>query len=97
MTITREEVHDIAVDAVSVVRGEIEKELGDIRLKMAHNAWSEQRAREVATIAAEIAVKQITDQFYMSVGKKTVAAIGATVVVSVVMFRDYLKDLIGMK
>lgn len=61
------------------------------------STWTEERARQVATIAAGIAVKQITDNFYMSVGRKTVATIGAAVVVGVIAFKDYMKDLVGLK
>ena len=90
MAITKEEVKEIAEEAITVCRREVDKELIHLHEQDKENAWTEERARELAAEAAKIAVKNITDQFYLSVGKKTVTAIGVLVVAAVIFVREQL-------
>lgn len=92
--ITKEEVHEIAMQVVKGCREEVDKEIKSVKSEV---AWTEERAQEVATKAAAIAVKQITDNFYLSVGRKTIATIGAMVVVGLITFKDNLKTIVGMR
>ena len=97
MSLTKEEVHDIALEVVHECRTEVNDEIKQLHKADAENAWSEEKAKKIAAEAADLAVKQITTEFYAGVGKKTVTAIGASIVVVVIMAKDYLKSLIGIK
>lgn len=92
--ITKDDVHEIARQVVRECREEVNHEIKAVKSEV---AWTEERAQKVATMAAEIAVKQITDNFYLSVGRKTIATIGAMVVVGLIAFKDNLKTIAGMK
>lgn len=61
-------------------RREVDVEIEKIREDLRKAAWTEERAKIVAEDAAKIAVDRITNNFYMSVGRRTVAIIGALVV-----------------
>ncbi len=95
--LTKEEAQTIVESAVAVCRREVDHELATLHQQDQLNAWTEERATAIAKQAADMAVKQITDNFYMSVGKKTVATIGAMTVVSIIAFRDYIKRLFGFE
>ena len=97
MTITKEEARDIALEVVTQCRTEVNDEIVKLHKADAENAWSEEKAQMIAEKAANLAVKHITTEFYAGVGKKTVTAIGASVVVVVIMAKDYLKSLLGIK
>lgn len=97
MNITKEEAHNIAIEVVRECRADVDKELLKLHEADRDNAWSEEKAKKIAEQAAELAVKQITNDFYAGVGKKTVTMIGASVVATVILMRDYLKSLIGIK
>lgn len=74
-------------------RAEIDAELHKLHEQDRANAWTEYRAKEVAEEAAKIAVKTITDQFYMSVGKKTIATIGVMVIAAGIFLREHLLEI----
>lgn len=95
--ITREEAQGIAEAVVKQCRIDIDAEIAKLHKADNDNAWTEERATDIAKKAAALAVKQITDDFYVGVGKKTIAAIGAAVVASVILARDYIKTLVGLK
>lgn len=95
--ITRDEAQAIAVAVVKECRLDVDEELKKLHQADKDNAWSEDKARMIAEHAAELAVKQITENFYMGVGKKTIAIIGAAVVAVVILAKDNLKALVGMK
>lgn len=97
MAITKEEVKEITAEAINACRREVDKELIRLHEQDRENAWTEERAKTIAAEAAAIAVRQITDQFYMSVGKRTVATIGVLVIGAAIFFRDEFKRLIGLK
>lgn len=84
-------------EAIDICRREVDRELISLHEQDRENAWTEDRARELARHAAEIAVKQITDGFYASVGKKTVMIIGATVVTMVFIMKDAATRWAGFK
>jgi len=97
MTITREEARTIAQEVVGECRAGVDDELRKLHEQDKANAWTEERATKIATDAANMAVRQITDRFYMSVGKKTVATIGVLVVGGVIFVKDEAKRWIGWK
>lgn len=97
MAVTKEDVKEITEEAIAVCRREVDKELMRLHEQDRENAWTEERAKKIATEAAAMAVKQITDQFYMSVGKRTVATIGVLVIGAAIFLRDEFKRLIGLK
>ena len=97
MNISREEAHAIAIEVVRECRSDVDEEIKKLHEADRDNAWSEEKAKKIAEHAAELAVKQITNDFYAGVGKKTVTMIGASVVATVILTRDYLKSLIGLK
>ena len=97
MTITKDEAKTIAEEVVRECRADVDKEILKLHLADHENAWSEEKAKKIAEQAADLAVKQITNDFYAGVGKKTVTMIGASVVATVILMRDYFKSLIGMK
>lgn len=78
-------------------RTDVDKEILKLHEADRDNAWTEAKAKLIAEEAAELAVKQITTQFYAGVGKKTVTAIGAATVATIILARDYLKGLVGLK
>lgn len=67
-------------ELIEACRREVDAELDKIKERVEQGAWTEERAKKVAAEAANLAVAQITNNFYMSVGKRTVAVIGALVV-----------------
>jgi len=95
--ITKEETQKVVSEAIAACRLDVDRELTKLHEQDMKNAWTEERATEIAKKAADMAVKQITDNFYMSVGKKTVATIGAMTVVGIIAFRDFLKRLVGIE
>lgn len=95
--ITRDEAHAIAIEVVRECRNDVDDEIKKLHEADRNNAWTEEKAKNIAEKAAELAVKQITNDFYAGVGKKTVTMIGASVVATVILTRDYIKSLIGMK
>ena len=95
--ITRDEAKAIAVEVVRDCRIDVDEELRKLHQADNDNAWTEDKAKKIATEAAELAVKQITENFYMGVGKKTVAVIGASVVAAVLLAKDSLKSWLGIK
>ena len=97
MALTRDEVHAIAIEVVRECRSDVDDEIKKLHEADHNNAWTEEKAKQIAEQAAELAVKQITNDFYAGVGKKTVTMIGASVVATVILTRDYIKSLIGMK
>jgi len=96
MAITKEEVREITEEAISLCRREVDQELMRLHKQDLDNAWTEERAELLANRAADRAVDKITNNFYTSVGKKTVAAIGATVVVMVIFLQDEAKHWLTM-
>jgi hypothetical protein len=97
MNITKEEAHTIALEVVRECRSDVDEEIRKLHEADRNNAWTEAKAKTIAEQAAQLAVKQITNDFYAGVGKKTVTMIGASVVATVILTRDYLKSMIGMK
>ena len=95
--ITRDEAHAIAIEVVRECRNDVDDEIKKLHEADRNLAWTEEKAKTIAEQAAQLAVKQITNDFYAGVGKKTVTMIGASVVATVILTRDYLKSLIGMK
>lgn len=94
--LTPEETKNLVETAIAVCRRDVDEELIKLHAQDRANAWTEERATEIAKKAADLAVKQITENFYMSVGKKTVATVGAMVVVSVIAMREYIKKKLGI-
>lgn len=88
MAVTKEEV----AEAILLCRREVDKELMKLHEQDRANAWTEERATAVAKQAADLAVKHITDQFYMTVGKRTIATIGVIVVVTFITFKDAVAE-----
>lgn len=82
------QIKELVKNHVEVCRREIDRELLRLHEQDMQNAWTEERAEEVAKKAAELAMQQMTDKFYMTVGKRTIATIGALVVVSFITFKD---------
>jgi hypothetical protein len=97
LTLTKEEVHSIAVEVVTACRKDVDLEILKLHTADKENAWTEQRAEDIAEKAARMAVKQITDNFYMSVGKKTIITIGAITVGVIIMAKDFLKSALGLR
>lgn len=60
------------------------------------NAWTEEKATAIANAAAVLAVKLIWDDVYISVGKKTLAFVGATVIASIVLLKDSVRKWFGL-
>lgn len=87
-----QQIKEIVQSHVNLCRREIDKELLRLHEQDVKNAWTEERAEEVAKRASDMAVKKITDQFYMTVGKRTIATIGALVVVSFIAFKDQVAE-----
>lgn len=88
MAVTKEEV----AEAIQLCRREVDRELMKLHEQDRENAWTEEKAAQVAKCAADMAVKRITDQFYMTVGKKTIATIGVIVVVTFITFKDAVAE-----
>ncbi|WP_448508798.1 hypothetical protein [Immundisolibacter sp.] len=97
MAVSKDEVIAITSEMVSMSRREIDKELIRLHEQDLANAWTEERAAMLAERAANLAVKKITDSFYLNIGKKTVATIGALVVGLVIFMNEELKKWIGLK
>lgn len=97
MALTKDDVKEITAEAISVCRREVDRELLKLHEQDRANAWTEERARTIAAEAAAMAVKQITDQFYLSVGKRTIATIGVLVIGAAIFLRDEFKRVIGAK
>lgn len=97
MTISREEAHAIAIEVVRECRTDVDEEIKKLHQADHENAWTEDKAKRIAAEAASLAVDKITNDFYAGVGKKTVTMIGASVVATVILMRDYFKSLIGLK
>lgn len=86
------QIKEMVKNHVEVCRREIDRELLRLHEQDMKNAWTEERAEEVAKKAAELAMKQMTDKFYMTVGKRTIATIGALVVISFITFKDQVAE-----
>ena len=91
--LTREDMQD----AIEICRREVDKELIALHEQDRANAWTEDRACKLAEQAANMAVKQITDGFYASVGRKTVMIIGGTIVAMVFIMREAASKWMGLK
>ncbi len=95
--ITREEAKEIAEQVVSGCRIQVDGELARLKEGM----WTEERAKRIAQeageMAAGLAVQRITDNVYMSIGKKTVVVLGATVVTLIIFLKEELKAWITGK
>ena len=66
--------------AIEQCRAEVDRRIDELSETVERGLWTEERAKKIAEQAANQAVRQITDNFYMSVGKRTVAIVGALVV-----------------
>jgi hypothetical protein len=97
MTLSREDVKQIAEQTVQGCKTEIDSEIQRLHAADAANAWTEDKAKKIAESAADLAVKRITDNFYMSVGKKTIATVGAIVVGLVFFLREEWARWTGFK
>ena len=95
--ITREDIQKITDNSIAVCRRDIDQELIKLAKMNMDSAWSDERAHDIAQQAADIAVKQITDGFYASVGRKTVMIIGGTIVAMVFIMREVVEKWVGMK
>lgn len=91
MAMTKDEVHNIAAEIVASCRADVNKEIKELRDTDKQNAWTETRAKEIAAEAASLAVRQITDNFYLSIGKKTVASVGVVSVAVVFWFQEHIQ------
>lgn len=69
-------------------RAEVDSELEKLQQAIDAEKWTEEKAQKIADKAAEKAVETITQNFYMSVGKRTVMVIGALVVGAVIWLHD---------
>jgi len=96
MPLTKAEVEDIAADVVAACRSDVNKEIAKLHEQDRANAWTEARAIALAEAASDLAVKKITDNFYKSVGKKTIAVIGAAVVGLGLYLSEEFKKWTGM-
>lgn len=84
-----EEVRAIVKEVVSECRYEVDHEIDKLHDKIVvEHAWTEERANDIAEKAADLAVRKITDNFYMSVGKKTLVVLGAAVAGLVIFLKD---------
>jgi len=97
MAVSREEARLIAEDVVRACRSEIDHEIRKLHDHDIENAWTEERAKQIAEEAASIAVTRITQNFYMSVGKKFIATVGVTVVALVYYLKDEVTRWIGSR
>lgn len=88
MAVTKEEV----AEAILLCRRQIDEELIRLHEQDRANAWTQERANKVAEQAADLAVKKITDQIYMGVGKKTITTIGALVIISFISFKTEIAE-----
>jgi hypothetical protein len=93
--IDKETAHAVALEVVRECRTDVDREIKAVRELAEKNHLSEERATEIAKLAADMAVKQITDNFYMGVGKKTMVVIGATIVVMWDQLREGIKKALG--
>lgn len=66
--------------AIEQCRAEVDRRIDELSETVEKGLWTEERAKKIAEQAADQAVRQITENFYMGVGRRTVAIIGATVV-----------------
>ena len=66
--------------AIEQCRAEVDRRIDELSETVERGLWTEDRAQKIAEQAAERAVRQITENFYMGVGRKTVAIIGALTV-----------------
>ena len=66
--------------AIEQCRAEVDRRIDELSETVENGLWTEERAKKIAEQAADQAVRQITENFYMGVGRRTVAIIGATVV-----------------
>jgi hypothetical protein len=69
-------------------RAEVDAELARLQQAIDAEKWTEEKAQKIADKAAARAVETITQNFYMSVGKRTVMVIGALVVGAVIWLHD---------
>ena len=76
-------------DAIEACRAEVDARINELTAVVENGLWTEERAKKIAEQAADQAVRQITDNFYMSVGKRTVAIIGALVVGLALWLHDF--------
>jgi hypothetical protein len=102
MTIDRTEVREIAEAVVERCKHDVNKQITE-------HLWTEEKAKKIAEDAArmaaqmaaepaaELAVQKITNNFYMSIGKKTFVVTGALVVGYILMIRDELRTWFGMR
>ena len=91
--ITRDEAKLIATEVTNQCRLEVDAKLD----KMHEGLWTEARAKSIAEEAADIAVRKITDGFYMSIGKKVVTTVGATFVILFIFFKEEIVSWITGK
>lgn len=96
MTITKEEAREIATEVVQQCRKDVDDEIVKLHQADKDNAWTEDKAKKIAADAADLAVKQITEQFYMSVGKRTVAVIGAAVIAASMLISETVRKWFGL-
>ena len=66
--------------AIEQCRAEVDRRIDELSETVEKGLWTEERAKKIAEQAADQAVRQITENFYMGVGRRTVAIIGALVV-----------------
>ena len=69
-------------------RAEVDAELSRLADAIEAEKWTEEKAQRIADAAAAKAVETITQNFYMSVGKRTVMVIGALVVGVVIWLHE---------
>lgn len=96
MAVTKVEVIEITAEAIAACRREVDRELIRLHEQDKENAWTEERALELAEKASDLAVKKITDNFYKSIGKKTVTAVGVAVVGVAIFLKEEVLRWIGI-
>ncbi len=69
-------------------RAEVDAELAKLHRAIEAEKWTEEKAQRIADAAAARAVETITQNFYMSVGKRTVMVVGALVVGLVIWLHE---------
>lgn len=92
----KEAAHLIAHEVVGDCKREMDNKIDEVRRIAEKNNLSDEKIKQIAQIAAEVAVERITEDFYMGVGKKTVLVIGATVVVTWDQLREGIKRALGL-
>lgn len=97
MTISREEAHEIAHQVVSECRANVDAELLKLHQADRDNAWTEEKATAIANQAAAMAADKIWNDVYISVGKKTLAVVGATVIASIILLKESVRKWLGLE